>query len=109
MLYCLKSKKKKNEFGIMLTRARPVSWNRFCVVINHVNIIYTKLGVSPIRSFSEAVLYRVTDTEIYSYKILVTRKLEDHWSCVAHLSSEDTYMLKSAVIEKKKFKNIGSE
>ena len=28
---------------------------------------------------------------------------EDHWSCVAHLSAED--MLKSAVIEEKKFKH----
>ena len=32
---------------------------------------------------------------------------EDHWSCIAHLSSED--MLKSAVIEETKFKNIESE
>ena len=31
-------------------------------------------------------------------------KREDHWSCIAHLSAED--MLKSTVIEKKKFKNI---
>ena len=30
-------------------------------------------------------------------------KSEDHWSCIAHLSAED--MLKSAVIEKKKFKH----
>ena len=29
---------------------------------------------------------------------------EDHWSCIAHLTAED--MLKSAVIEEKKFKNI---
>ena len=29
-------------------------------------------------------------------------KSEDHWSCIAHLSAED--MLKSAVIEEKKFK-----
>ena len=34
-------------------------------------------------------------------------KPEDHWSCIAHLSAED--MLKSAVIEEKKFKNIDSE
>ena len=32
-----------------------------------------------------------------------TAKLEDHWSCIAHLSAED--MLKSAVIEEKKFKH----
>ena len=32
---------------------------------------------------------------------------EGHWSCIAHLSAED--MLKSAVIEEKKFKNIESE
>ena len=30
-------------------------------------------------------------------------KPEDHWSCIAHLSAED--MLKSAVIEEKKFKH----
>ena len=28
---------------------------------------------------------------------------EDHWSCIAHLGAED--MLKSAVIEEKKFKH----
>ena len=28
---------------------------------------------------------------------------EDHWSCIAHLSAED--MLKSVVIEDKKFKH----
>ena len=32
---------------------------------------------------------------------------EDHWSCIAHLSAED--MVKSVVIEVKKFKNIESE
>ena len=32
---------------------------------------------------------------------------EDHWSCIAHLNAED--MLKSAIIEEKKFKNIESE
>ena len=31
-------------------------------------------------------------------------KPEDHWSCIAHLIAED--MLKSAVTEEKKFKNI---
>ena len=30
-------------------------------------------------------------------------KPEDHWSCIAHLTAED--MLKSAVIEEKKFKH----
>ena len=30
-------------------------------------------------------------------------KPEDHWPCIAHLSAED--MLKSAVIEEKKFKH----
>ena len=30
-------------------------------------------------------------------------ELEDHWSCIAHLSAED--MLKSAVIEEKNFKH----
>ena len=34
-------------------------------------------------------------------------KPEDHSSCIAHLSAEE--MLKSAVIEEKKFKNIESD
>ena len=34
---------------------------------------------------------------------LHVHKPEDLWSCIAHLSAEDT--LKSAVIEKKKFKH----
>ena len=34
---------------------------------------------------------------------LTCQKPEDHWSCIAHLSAED--MLKSAVIEEKKFKH----
>ena len=34
-------------------------------------------------------------------------KLEDHWSYIAQLSAKD--MLKSAVIEEKKFINIESE
>ena len=33
----------------------------------------------------------------------VIRQPEDHWSCIAHLSAED--MLKSVVIEEKKFKH----
>ena len=32
-----------------------------------------------------------------------TKEPEDHWSCIAHLSTED--MLKSAIIEEKKFKH----
>ena len=38
-----------------------------------------------------------------SYCWPVQGKPEDHWSCIAHLSAED--MLKSAVIEEKKFKH----
>ena len=34
-------------------------------------------------------------------------KPEDHWSYIAHLSAGD--MIKTAVIEEKKFKNIESE
>ena len=34
-------------------------------------------------------------------------KPEDHWFCIFHLSAED--MLKSAVIEEKKFKNTEYE
>ena len=39
--------------------------------------------------------------------IVIMKNPEDHWPCIAHLSAED--MLKSAVIEEKKFKNIESE
>ena len=35
--------------------------------------------------------------------VLASLKPEDHWSCITHLSAED--MLKSAVIEEKKFKH----
>ena len=35
--------------------------------------------------------------------IKARKEPEDHWSCIAHLSAED--MLKSAVIEEKKFKH----
>ena len=34
---------------------------------------------------------------------ILTQKTEDHWSCIAHLSAEDT--LKSAVTEENKFKH----
>ena len=34
---------------------------------------------------------------------MINKTPEDHWSCIAHLSAED--MLKSAVIEEKKFKH----
>ena len=39
--------------------------------------------------------------------VAFNNKPEDHWSCITHLSAED--MLKSVVIEEKKFKNIESE
>ena len=41
------------------------------------------------------------------YKVCENLKPEDHWSCITHFSAED--MLKSVVIEEKKFKNIESE
>ena len=37
------------------------------------------------------------------WQVRQKRKPEDHWSCIAHLSAED--MLKSVVIEEKKFKH----
>ena len=42
-------------------------------------------------------------TLFFPYLPTVPTKPEDHWSCIAHLSAED--MLKSAVIEEKKFKH----
>ena len=53
---------------------------------------------------------RTTDGPLVYYKLTLWAfgsgeliKPEDHWSCIAHLSAED--MLKSAVIEEKKFKH----
>ena len=43
-------------------------------------------------------------TDVNSGEPLTNLTPEDHWSCIAHLIAED--MLKSAVIEEKKFKNI---
>ena len=45
--------------------------------------------------------------EIPSLLVQDIKEPEDHWSCIAHPSAED--MLKSDVIEEKKFKNIESE
>ena len=36
-------------------------------------------------------------------KLEIENEPEDHWFCIAHLSAED--MLKSVVIEEKKFKH----
>ena len=41
--------------------------------------------------------------EIQSLPVENIKEPEDHWSCITHLSAED--MLKSAVIEEKKFKH----
>ena len=47
----------------------------------------------------------ITTTAIFDIKVPYENpKPEDQWSCIAHLSAED--MLKSEVIEEKKFKNI---
>ena len=40
----------------------------------------------------------------YFFSVVLMNKPEDHWSCIAYLTAED--ILKSAVIEEKKFKNI---
>ena len=40
-------------------------------------------------------------SENYNYS--QNSKPKDHWSCIAHMSAED--MLKSAVIEEKKFEH----
>ena len=40
----------------------------------------------------------------YDWSGQTIQKPVDYWSCIAHLSTED--MLKSAVIEEKKFKTI---
>ena len=38
-----------------------------------------------------------------SIKTVAEKSPEDHWSCITHLSAED--MLKSAIIEEKRFKH----
>ena len=45
----------------------------------------------------------VKTTEKILSDFVKSRKTENHWSCIAHLSAED--MLKSAVIGEKKFKH----
>ena len=45
--------------------------------------------------------------EIPSLPVQDIREPEDHWSCITRLSAED--ILKSAVTEEKKIKNIDSE
>ena len=45
--------------------------------------------------FLQQILFKVSSLNWY-------KKPQDHWSCIAHMSAED--MLKSAVIEEKKFK-----
>ena len=51
--------------------------------------------------------YTLNNTYNVPGRLSVIIQPEDHWSCIAHLSTED--MLKSAVVEKKKFKKIESE
>ena len=44
-------------------------------------------------------------SKYFKAKLLInSSKPEDHWSCITHLSAED--MLKSVIIEERKFKNI---
>ena len=45
-------------------------------------------------SFSQETLFSERNLFLHN-----SRKPEDHWSCIAHLSAED--MLKSAIIEEK--------
>ena len=44
-----------------------------------------------------------TEISCHFGHLLQVSKPEDHWSCIAHRSAED--MLKSVVIEEKKFKH----
>ena len=62
--------------------------------------------------FTVSQFHADTHSVYLVYKIDFVRdddnnKPEDHWSCIAHLSAED--MLKSAVIQDKKFTNIESK
>ena len=43
------------------------------------------------------------DPRMHDSNVIGGIKPEDHWSCILHLSAED--MLKSVVIEEKKFKH----
>ena len=57
-----------------------------------------------INTFADLVILEIDrlKTKVCFSQIVRDLEPEDHWSCIAHLSAED--MLKSAVIEEKKFK-----
>ena len=50
------------------------------------------------------IRYIVSKGPKYRFPSRIDLKPEDHWSCIANQIAED--MLKTAVIEEKKFKNI---
>ena len=54
-------------------------------------------------SVAEQASLSITGHSLQKAAFVAHLKPEDHWSCIAHLSAED--MLKSAVIEEKKFKH----
>ena len=72
----------------------------------YYNVVFFYCSIDQIKCFSILlnVVYVHNGTHIEIKKEI---KPEDHWSCIAHLSAED--ILKSAVIEEKKFKSIESE
>ena len=92
-----------------------ISWTVTCFT-DTVPATCTSLFVrSPWESASELVISTATATDItfllhYANKVQLAvhgvgrpYKAEDHWSCIVPLSAEE--MLKSAVIEEKKFKH----
>ena len=71
-----------------------------------INVVYEVQNAYYKRNYQGVIEGKVPASSIFRHLVQVMtmgNKPEDHWSCIAHLSSED--MLKSAVIEEKKFKH----
>ena len=83
-------------FVVRIGHTQVFSWHGsrmiFSIIVANTRRIFAK---------TKSKKYRIE-------KLCVSRfKPEGRWSCIAHLSAED--MLKSAVIQEKKFKNIEAE
>ena len=74
------------------------------LVISHISFL-SSINTSLIFVFGDVRLDQNYFVKPSLLKLFLNNiKPEDHWSCIAHLIAED--MLKSAVIEEKKFKSI---
>ena len=87
----------------LVTKHILVSSHKYQTTLNRSFHVY--IGISGLchhaKCCNDAKCYTITT---FCVECQMLYKPEDHWSCIAHLLAED--MLKSAVIEEKKFKNI---